>query len=815
VGAGSESGGARGPGATLRAASAPRGDGGAARGRALPLLWRAVVLAGLVALLAIAPAAAAEPSGVVLNEVNCTGTDWVEVLNRSDVAVSLANWLLTDDAVDRVPPRDSHRMRFGADAVLAPGARLVVTKDVDFPFGLSCGDDTLRLADATDTLVDSTTLPVLASGDMTLGRIPDGSGGWTVTLPTPGAANAVAPDAQGDDPAWLYDPLQVTEVDLEAEPAVLARLDSVPDEYVEARITMRNGTSTYGPYVVGLRLKGHASFRPLTGKAAFKVKFGYSVSGQRFHGLKGLTLNNMVQDPSMISEATTSLLMTATGVPTARVGFAYVRLNGADYGLYANVESVDAVMSQRWFTGTQHVYEADLGGEDAIPGRAGDFQVDEGSSTDLSDLEALATANAGGTDGWWDRMQAVADLGAMTRAFAAEHYVGHWDGYSIRAEPVYPNNYYLHSDPAGRFALIPSGTDQTWHELWPFGAYGKGVLMRGCVADATCRQLYVDALRQIAAAPAVAALPAQARAIRAVIAPWRARDPRREQTVAAGEAQADAEIAAIDARPNALAEWLASPSFVDTGQPAPSASWGGGGVGSTDLSVTGSVAPDSSPVGGSHVWRLQVKNTGWATALGVVLDVRLSPNIAYGFSQATRGTGCVPAGAGLRCSLDFLGPSAYDGSTAEVVIGTNVTGAGEVSLTATASSTEEDPTPADNTLVLTANAQPAVTPVVTAAVRPVLGKPVVQPSKPVAGKRLTFTLPVTRSDTGKPLLTGTMSCAPSVAGKAIKHTESFRSGKARLSFVVPTTAKHKLLKVTITITAAGRAARHTYTYAIR
>ena len=86
--------------------------------------------------------------------------------------------------------------------------------------------------------------------------------------------------------------------------------------------------------------------------------------------------------------------------------------------------------------------------------------------------------------------------------------------------------------------------------------------MRGCVADATCRQLYVDALRQIAASPAIAALPAQARAIRAAIAPWRALDPRREQTVAEGEAQADAKIATMEARPAELAAWLASPSFV-------------------------------------------------------------------------------------------------------------------------------------------------------------------------------------------------------------------------------------------------------------
>ncbi len=624
---------------------------GAPRRRVLSRLCQLVIISGLVTLLAIAPAATAEPAGVALNEINCTGTDWAEVINRSNTEVSLANWLLTDDALDLDPLRDSHRMRFGADAMLAPGARLVVSKGVGgFPFGLSCGDDTLRLADATDTLVDAVTLPVQTTADTTYGRIPDGTGEWTWTVPTAGTSNAVAPDTPADDPAWLYDPLQVTEIDLEASETALAQLAAVPDAYVEARITLRNGTRTYGPYVVGLRLKGHSAFRTLDGKAAFKVKFGYAVAGQSFYGLKGLTLNNMVQDPSMIAEAISSLLVAATGAPAARVGYAYVRLNGADYGLYANVETVNAVMAQRWFTATQHIYEADTFGVDASPGRAGEFQVDEGSSTDLSDLEALSAANAGSADGWWARMQPVADLVEMTRVWAAEHYIGHWDGYSVAENwccSTKPNNYYLHSDLAGRFALITSGTDQTWLEHSAFGVYGNAVLFRGCVLDATCRQLYIDALREIAASPAVAALPAEARAIRAAIARWRARDPRREQTVADGEGQADAKIATIDARPAELAAWLASPSFVEAIE------WSAPGVG--DLSVTGTVTPASSPVGGSHVWRLQVKNSGEGTASGVVLDVQFSPNMVYGFSQLTRGTGCVPAGAGLHCILDLFG----------------------------------------------------------------------------------------------------------------------------------------------------------------
>ena len=86
---------------------------------------------------------------------------------------------------------------------------------------------------------------------------------------------------------------------------------------------------------------------------------------------------------------------------------------------------------------------------------------------------------------------------------------------------------------------------------------------------------------------------------------------------------------------------------------------------------------------------------------------------------------------------------------------------------------------------------------------PVIGKPVMTPTRVMAGKRVTVTFPVTRSDAAqpKPLTSGTMVCDPSIGGKVIPHAESFTNGVARLSFVVPKTAKGKLLKVKVTIKA--------------
>ena len=42
----------------------------------------------------------------------------------------------------------------------------------------------------------------------------------------------------------------------------------------------------------------------------------------------------------------------------------------------------------------------------------------------------------------------------------------------------------------------------------------------------------------------------------------------------------------------------------------------------------------------------------------------------------------------------------------------------------------------------------------------------------MAGKKVVFTLAVTRSDTGAPLTTGKMICDPSYTGIVLKHAES-------------------------------------------
>lgn len=306
--------------------------------------------------------------------------------------------------------------------------------------------------------------------------------------------------AAADEAAPLFDSSDVAEIDFVLPPASLQKLEEEPetDEYQHAEITVKINGVTHSLADVGFRLKGgHGSFRELDGKAAFKVKFK-EFGGPKLLGLKKLTLNNMVQDPSMTHETLTYELFRAMGLPAPRTGYAQVRINGTLYGTYLNLETYDDTMLPRFFATTQHLYEADAAGVDVRTGEAGTFEVDEGDGP-ISDLEALIEAVNKDEGDWSDNVSPFADLEEMTRAWAVERYVAHWDGYAGTDAPFRPNNYYLHSDEAGVFATMPWGTDQTWEPSREveFDEPAGGLMFNECMADASCWQLYLEGLSEV------------------------------------------------------------------------------------------------------------------------------------------------------------------------------------------------------------------------------------------------------------------------------------------------------------------------------
>jgi len=386
---------------------------------------------------------------------------------------------------------------------------------------------------------------------------------------------------------FLYDPGTVNVIEMTLPQAGIEGLEAEPFAYQKGGtviVTPSDGTpgglgtpsKTFSNVEIKLKGQLQGSFQDLHGKAAFKLKFKKT---ETFFGLRKLTLNNMTQDPSMVHESLAYRAFAAAGVPASRSGYAYVWLNGTNYGLHLDLESLDTISLPKIFqvpefnSATQHLYEAAEYGADFYPGKESRFEVDEGEEGEADLTALIAAVDAAAPSGSIPpSLAATVDLPEMTRMWAVEKYIGHWDGYAgvgIPWEPEFnehrPNNYYLYTDASGRFSMLPWGTDQAWEPTdnggLPIEFDGQdGRLFDLCREDETCSGLYsaavANALKKIGGVD----FAAQAEATAAMLAPWQAlevapRKPFSSTQVAAAVAET---VDFIHDRPAEAEAWLAS-----------------------------------------------------------------------------------------------------------------------------------------------------------------------------------------------------------------------------------------------------------------
>lgn len=220
-------------------------------------------------------------------------------------------------------------------------------------------------------------------------------------------------------------------------------------DYVRA--TVRDGTTTWRD--VGVRLKGHSTFQPIDRKPGLSLKFNEFTSGQEFHGLSKVNLNNGLQDPSYLREVLAAQLFHDAGLPAARVASVRVQLNGRELGFYNLVEGVNKGFLKREFGfAGGNLYEGET--------KDIDQHLDQENGDDVSQKDLLELAAAARTPRA-DRLMklsAVLDVDQFTRYLAMEMLLGSVDGYAFTK-----NNYRVYHQPkTGRMLFMPHGLDATF-----------------------------------------------------------------------------------------------------------------------------------------------------------------------------------------------------------------------------------------------------------------------------------------------------------------------------------------------------------------
>lgn len=341
----------------------------------------------------------------------------------------------------------------------------------------------------------------------------------------------------------IYSASKVTEVYFDIPTASETSLNTwaTLKKYVTAKVKFVQGALESDQITIGLRLKGSTSLQPLKQKPSMKIQFnwGDALKGQRFLGLKNMTLHSLTQDNSFVHEMGAYKLYNSMGVVAPNTGWAEVFVNGKSKGIYLNVETPDDIfLSKRFKDPTQHLYEgqafADLKpGNDSGGQYEGKFTVDEGwaATPNKADLTALiAAANVEDPKAWWDGLAKRIDRTSMVKMFAVDNFLGHWDGYS----GAIINNYFLRSNSNSVFTILPWGADQTFGENRqttqlldtytlamdkPDSGYPwiklshktetieRGLLFRKCLAYKPCFTIYMQQLKATSAKATAVKLP--------------------------------------------------------------------------------------------------------------------------------------------------------------------------------------------------------------------------------------------------------------------------------------------------------------------
>ena len=93
---------------------------------------------------------------------------------------------------------------------------------------------------------------------------------------------------------------------------------------------------------VAIRGKGNTSLSQVSNdRYSYKIEFDHYDSSKSYYGLDKLCLNNIIQDNTYMKDYLCYRMMNEMGVASPLCSFAYITVNGEDWGLYLAVEGVE------------------------------------------------------------------------------------------------------------------------------------------------------------------------------------------------------------------------------------------------------------------------------------------------------------------------------------------------------------------------------------------------------------------------------------------------------------------------------------------
>lgn len=229
---------------------------------------------------------------------------------------------------------------------------------------------------------------------------------------------------------------------------------------------------------VAIRGKGNTSLSQVTNdRYSYKIEFDHYTDALTYHGLDKLCLNNIIQDNTYMKDYLCYQMMQQMGVAAPLCSYAYLTVNGEDWGLYLAVEAVEESFLQRSY-GSDYgeLYKPDsteMGGGNFAGGSGSadvllqyiDDDPDsysnifDNAKTSCSEADKARLIAALKTLSGEDASSAV-DADMVIRYFVAHNFVLNFDSYTGSMI----HNYYLY-EKGGQLQMIP------WDYNLAFGGF--------------------------------------------------------------------------------------------------------------------------------------------------------------------------------------------------------------------------------------------------------------------------------------------------------------------------------------------------------
>lgn len=130
----------------------------------------------------------------------------------------------------------------------------------------------------------------------------------------------------------LFDNTKVHSVDIVMDDWDEFIANATSEEYYMASVVI-DGESYKN---IGLRAKGNTSLSMVSSlgseRYSFKIEFDHYDSTRTYHGLDKLSLNNLIQDSTMMKDYLTYTMMNGFGVNSSLCSYVYITVNGEDWG---------------------------------------------------------------------------------------------------------------------------------------------------------------------------------------------------------------------------------------------------------------------------------------------------------------------------------------------------------------------------------------------------------------------------------------------------------------------------------------------------